>query len=26
MKPAREEALGVECAWRPPVELAPPPP
>ena len=25
MKPAREEALGVECAWRPPVELAPPP-
>jgi len=26
MKPARDNALGVECAWAPPAEPAPPPP
>lgn len=26
MKPVREEALGVECAWKPPAEPVPPPP
>jgi hypothetical protein len=25
MKPAREEALGVECAWTPAEPLPPPP-
>ena len=26
MKPVREEALGVECAWAPPAQPLPPPP